>query len=131
MPPAAWTGSSNRWFLDPIYRGSYPADIVEDIARWMPTPVAQFEAAVHDGDLDTISQPIDTQGVNYYHGDFLSGTAPAQAPVSGGPATERAGRSPLPVERRHPFGRARAAAHGAELGGAARGPHPGAAAGLE
>ena len=91
-------GQFNRWFLDPIYRGEYPADIVEDFRAVDADAVAQFEAAVHEGDLATISQPIDTQGVNYYHGDFLSGTAPEHPPVSGGPATERKGRSPYPSD---------------------------------
>ncbi|WP_300268373.1 family 1 glycosylhydrolase [Microbacterium sp.] len=89
-------GQFNRWFLDPIYRGEYPADIVEDIRAVDADAVSQFEAAIHDGDLEAISQKIDTQGVNYYHGDFVSGTAPAAPPVSGGPATERPGRSPYP-----------------------------------
>lgn len=89
-------GQFNRWFLDPIYRGAYPADIIRDIREVDAEAVSRFTDAVHDGDLDTISQRIDTQGVNYYHGDFLSGTAPAVAPASGGPATERKGRSPYP-----------------------------------
>lgn len=89
-------GQFNRWFLDPIYRGEYPADIVEDIRAVDSRAVETFEAAIHDGDLEAISQPIDTQGVNYYHGDFLAGSAPEAPPVSGGPATARAGRSPYP-----------------------------------
>jgi len=91
-------GQFNRWFLDPIYRGEYPADIVEDIRAVDADAVARFEDAVHDGDLQTISQKIDTQGVNYYHGDFVSGQAPAVPPVSGGPATARKGRSPYPSD---------------------------------
>ncbi|MGO2520162.1 MAG: glycoside hydrolase family 1 protein, partial [Microbacterium sp.] len=89
-------GQFNRWFLDPIYRGEYPADIVRDIRAVDADAVDQFEAAIHDGDLETISQKIDTQGVNYYHGDFVSGTAPAERPLSGGPATARTVRSPYP-----------------------------------
>ena len=91
-------GQFNRWFLDPIHRGEYPADIVEDIRAVDAEAVARFEAAVHDGDLATISQRIDTQGVNYYHGDLLSGTAPEHPPVSGAPATTRNGRSPYPSD---------------------------------
>ncbi|QAY59828.1 beta-glucosidase [Microbacterium protaetiae] len=89
-------GQFNRWFLDPIHRASYPADIVEDIRAVDAAAVASFEAAILDGDLATIAQPIDTQGVNYYHGDLVSGTAPEHPPVSGGPATTRPGRSPYP-----------------------------------
>jgi beta-glucosidase len=89
-------GQFNRWFLDPIYRGSYPADIVEDVRAVDADAVARFEEAVHDGDLATIAQPIDTQGVNYYHGDLVSGETPAEPAVSGGPATSRPTRSPYP-----------------------------------
>ena len=89
-------GQFNRWFLDPIYRGAYPADIVEDIRRVDADAVARFEGSIHDGDLEIISQRIDTQGVNYYHGDQVSGTAPAVPPAPGSPRTERRVRSPYP-----------------------------------
>lgn len=51
---------------------------------------------MHEGDLDTIAQPIDTQGVNYYHGDLVSGTGPEDAAVSSGPETAHVTRSPYP-----------------------------------
>ncbi|MFF7291246.1 GH1 family beta-glucosidase [Microbacterium sp. NPDC008134] len=89
-------GQFNRWFLDPIYRGEYPADIVEDIRAVDAEAVATFEAAIHDGDLATISQHIDTQGVNYYHGDLVSGAVPENAAVESVPDTERKVRSPYP-----------------------------------
>ena len=95
-PTSRVDGQFNRWFLDPIYRGVYPDDIIRDIRAVDADAVARLTDAVHDGDLDVISQPIDTQGVNYYHGDFVSGTAPAEMPVSGGPATDRPARSPYP-----------------------------------
>nr|WP_198147941.1 family 1 glycosylhydrolase [Microbacterium sp. XT11] len=91
-------GQFNRWFLDPIYRGAYPADIVEDIRAVDPEAVSLFESAIHEGDLAAISARIDTHGVNYYHGDLVAGSAPADAPVSGGPATARPGRSPYPSD---------------------------------
>lgn len=91
-------GQFNRWFLDPIFRGSYPADIIEDVRAVDARAVADFEAAVHPGDLVLISQPIDTLGVNYYHGDLLSGTEQERPPVSGGPTTTRTGRSPYPSD---------------------------------
>ena len=53
-------GLSNRWFLDPVLRGSYPKDVVEDVAH-----VSDL-AFVADGDLETISAPLDFLGVNYY-----------------------------------------------------------------
>ncbi len=56
---ARWVdGLHNRWFLDPIFRGRYPTDMAEEWESIMPT--------VHDGDLETISAPIDFLGVNNY-----------------------------------------------------------------
>jgi beta-glucosidase len=56
---ARWTdGLHNRWFLDPIFRGAYPADMLDDWASIMPE--------IHDGDLATIAAPIDFLGVNNY-----------------------------------------------------------------
>jgi beta-glucosidase len=55
-------GHFNRWFLDPIFRGSYPADMLEHYER----KVGPFDA-VRDGDLETIAQPLDFLGVNFYH----------------------------------------------------------------
>jgi len=92
-------GQFNRWFLDPLFRGSYPADVVEDIRAVDAAAVERFEAAVAPGDLELISAPIDTLGVNYYHGDLVSATppAPADTPVSSGPGNTRPTRSPYPA----------------------------------
>ena len=51
-------GESNRWFLDPLFRGSYPADLLERNELVAPL--------VLDGDLETISAPLDFLGVNNY-----------------------------------------------------------------
>ena len=51
-------GEGNRWFLDPIFRGAYPADLLERNAV-----VAPF---VQDGDMEAIAAPIDFLGVNNY-----------------------------------------------------------------
>jgi beta-glucosidase len=51
-------GHENRWFLDPIFRGSYPVDMLEVFAATPPP--------VQDGDLAVISAPIDFLGVNNY-----------------------------------------------------------------
>jgi beta-glucosidase len=53
-------GLQNRVFLDPVLRGSYPADVQDDTAA-----VTDW-SFVHDGDLEVISAPIDVLGVNYY-----------------------------------------------------------------
>jgi beta-glucosidase len=53
-------GIANRVWLDPVLRGAYPVDVVED---WEPLG---FADVVQDGDLDVISAPIDALGLNYY-----------------------------------------------------------------
>ena len=72
-------GIFNRFFLDPIFRGAYPADVLTDLAG------LGLEDAVQPGDLEIISTPIDVLGVNYYHGEAVTGTpssdyAPAVLP---------------------------------------------------
>jgi beta-glucosidase len=65
-------GLLNRVFLDPLLRGAYPADVIADTA-W-----ATDWSFVHDGDLETISRPIDALGVNYYQPDLVgAGDGPA------------------------------------------------------
>jgi beta-glucosidase len=54
----AYDGHRNRFILDPLFRGAYPADVLESLAPIAPP--------VRDGDLETIASPIDFLGVNYY-----------------------------------------------------------------
>ena len=58
LAAARMDGYLNRWFLDPLLRGSYPADMVEHYER-------RF-GSLELGDLDVISRPVDFLGVNYY-----------------------------------------------------------------
>lgn len=53
-------GTENRLFLDPLFRGRYPEDMVDHYRS-----VSDF-GFVRDGDLVTISSPADFFGVNYY-----------------------------------------------------------------
>lgn len=54
-------GFANRWFLDPIFKGRYPEDMVTLYKnRFGPL------SFMKEGDLDTISAPIDFLGINYY-----------------------------------------------------------------
>ena len=48
----------NRWFLDPIFRGSYPPDLFTNLGV-APPPMQPDDFAI-------ISTPIDFLGVNYY-----------------------------------------------------------------
>jgi beta-glucosidase len=54
-------GHRNRWFLDPVLRGGYPADLVELYEE----RVGPLEF-VRPGDLAEIAAPIDFLGVNFY-----------------------------------------------------------------
>jgi beta-glucosidase len=75
---AAWLvdGETNRWFLDPLFRASYPADLLERHAL-----VARL---VRDGDLDAIAAPLDFLGVNNYFRNL----------VGAGPTGPRVVRNP-------------------------------------
>ena len=75
-------GLQNRLFLDPILLGSYPADVLTDLADTGHDDLAD---AVRDGDLAVISTPIDLLGINYYSRHL----------VAAGPAPEP-GETPSP-----------------------------------
>jgi beta-glucosidase len=66
-------GLRNRWFFDAVLLGSYPADVLEDVA-------AAVDGLVAEGDLDAISAPLDWLGVNYYHDLLLGPGDDDQAP---------------------------------------------------
>jgi beta-glucosidase len=76
-------GQFNRAFLDPVFHGAYPADFLADVAEY------GLEERILPGDMSTISAPIDTLGVNYYHGEA----------VTGHPRTDAGNAHAAPVER--------------------------------
>jgi beta-glucosidase len=53
-------GNENRWFLDPLFRGEYPHDMV----KWYSGNVDLSALRPDDGPV--IAQPLDFLGVNYY-----------------------------------------------------------------
>jgi beta-glucosidase len=59
-------GRENRWFLDPLFRGEYPADMVE-----LQRPLTDMRW-VHDGDMEIIAAPLDFLGINYYERHFVA-----------------------------------------------------------
>ena len=63
-------GYSNRWFLDPIFKGGYPADMWDAFGADIPE--------VRDGDLKIISAKNDFLGVNYYTRSFVSADGQAK-----------------------------------------------------
>jgi beta-glucosidase len=59
-------GHVNRWFLDPVFLGAYPADMVElyhDVIR---------PGLIRPGDLGVISAPVDFLGLNYYYRSIIA-----------------------------------------------------------
>jgi beta-glucosidase len=54
-------GNLNRLYLDPLFKGRYPDDMLEHYSGHAPG----FDV-VAAGDLETISRPIDFLGVNFY-----------------------------------------------------------------
>ena len=54
-------GFVNRWFLDPVIKGSYPKDMIEFYEKI----VGSLEFIL-EGDLSIISTDIDFLGINYY-----------------------------------------------------------------
>jgi beta-glucosidase len=51
-------GFLNRWFLDPLFKGGYPNDMLEHFRAF------KFER--QPGDMAVIAAPLDFLGVNYY-----------------------------------------------------------------
>ncbi|GGJ68883.1 GH1 family beta-glucosidase [Deinococcus aquiradiocola] len=70
----SFDGEFNRWFLEPLLVGEYPRDTWEAYGQDVPD--------VHPGDLQTIRQPLDFMGVNYYSRGLISASGPARAEQS-------------------------------------------------
>jgi beta-glucosidase len=60
-------GHHNRWFLEPLFRGAYPADMLE----FYEQRFGPFDA-IQEGDLKTIAQPLDFLGVNFYRPNVVT-----------------------------------------------------------
>ena len=53
-------GYTNRWYLEPVFNGAYPEDMLAYFGE-------RFEFDwIQDGDVARVAQPIDFLGVNYY-----------------------------------------------------------------
>jgi beta-glucosidase len=59
-------GYMNRWFLDPVFRAAYPADMIAEYERRQHLP-SDWSSLVRPGDLRIIAAPTDFLGVNYYN----------------------------------------------------------------
>jgi beta-glucosidase len=76
-------GVANRLWYDPVLRGEYPGDVLEDF-----TAVSDL-AHIRDGDLAVIARPLDALGINYYrrHHPRARDGASASPPASQWPGS--------------------------------------------
>lgn len=58
-------GFRNRWFFDPVFGRGYPDDMVTAYEGRGHLPDG-LDGLIEEGDLETISVPIDFLGLNYY-----------------------------------------------------------------
>ena len=54
-----------NWFVEPVFTGRYP----EKMAEWIRTKGA--EPPVEPGDMETVREPIDFFGLNFYGGNIV------------------------------------------------------------
>jgi beta-glucosidase len=81
-------GLHNRVWTEPLLRGRYPEDVLEDLEAFDGLPV-------RDGDLELIDQPLDFLGINYYSDESLVRAPGATIPSSPG-VQDVASRDPGP-----------------------------------
>ncbi|WP_019631335.1 GH1 family beta-glucosidase [Actinomadura atramentaria] len=70
-------GMQNRFFLDPLLRGRYPDDVLDDLAGFGFDPDAE--------DMAVIAQPLDQLGINYYTRHTVSGLPGAATQAASSP----------------------------------------------
>lgn len=61
-------GLTTRWYMDPLFRGEYPIDVIAHLGADAPQ--------MQPGDMETIRQPLDFLGVNFYTRSFVSTRVP-------------------------------------------------------
>jgi beta-glucosidase len=59
----------NRWWFDAPLKGTYPADIIDDFEQ----AFGPLDHIIQEGDSETIAQPLDWMGINYYFDQLLKG----------------------------------------------------------
>jgi beta-glucosidase len=64
-----------RWYMDPLFKGAYPADVLEHLQADSPV--------VQPGDMEIIQTPMDFLGINYYSRSVVSAGEPWNVHQSG------------------------------------------------
>ncbi|MBU6259980.1 MAG: beta-glucosidase [Burkholderiales bacterium] len=73
-------GRSVRWYMDPLFKGTYPQDVLEHLGADAPTLEAD--------DLRHIATPMDFLGVNYYTRSVVSASGAWDVKTSGKALTD-------------------------------------------
>jgi beta-glucosidase len=69
-----------RWYMDPLFKATYPADVLAYLGADAPQ--------VQAGDMAAIATPMDFLGVNYYSRGVVSAAGPWDTKRSGLPLTD-------------------------------------------
>lgn len=69
-----------RWYMDPLFHGRYPSDVLAYLGADAPAMAA--------GDMAAIAAPLDFLGVNYYTRSVVSAAGPWDVQRSGLPLTD-------------------------------------------
>ena len=73
-------GKLLRWYMDPLFKGSYPLDVLAHLGADAPQ--------VQPGDLADINTPMDFLGLNYYSRTVVSAAGPWDVHSSGREITD-------------------------------------------
>ena len=78
----AWLedGRAVRWYMDPLFKGAYPADVLAHLGADAP--------AVEPGDMNDIATPMDFLGLNYYSRSVVSAAGPWDVQAGGREITD-------------------------------------------
>jgi beta-glucosidase len=68
-------GHSVRWYMDPLFKSQYPADVWQHLGGDVPH--------VHDGDMTAIATSMDFLGINYYTRGVVSASGAWSPQTSG------------------------------------------------
>ena len=73
-------GKLLRWYMDPLFKGHYPEDVLAHLGADAPPAT--------DADMQAIATPMDFLGINYYSRKVVSAAGPWDKTQSGRKVTE-------------------------------------------
>jgi beta-glucosidase len=73
-------GRSVRWYMDPLFKASYPEDVWQHLGGDAPQ--------VQPGDMEAIATPMDFLGINYYTRGVVSASGAWNVHQGGKPLTD-------------------------------------------